>query len=173
MRREERVTVQGPVKEQQPDGMSHRGVPGIVAGVASAPRSACRKGLGGDVSKFPTKAGGCALWASGADGKELSLPPSNLSAVISRMGVKLHYNCTPLPMSLLCSDRYFMTAWVFVTVSTECRTQSGLFQRTPKYPTAPGTTGTTREGAPGRSWGAAGAAKSNSEMRGAQQGGGG
>ena len=26
MRREERVTAQGPVKEQQPDGMSHRGV---------------------------------------------------------------------------------------------------------------------------------------------------
>ena len=25
MRREDRVTVQGPVKEQQPDGMSHRG----------------------------------------------------------------------------------------------------------------------------------------------------
>ena len=25
MRREERVTVQGPIKEQQPDGMSHRG----------------------------------------------------------------------------------------------------------------------------------------------------
>ena len=25
MRREERVSVQGPVKEQQPDGMSHRG----------------------------------------------------------------------------------------------------------------------------------------------------
>ena len=25
MRREERVTVQGPVKKQQPDGMSHRG----------------------------------------------------------------------------------------------------------------------------------------------------
>ena len=25
MRREERVTVQGPVKEQQPDGMSNRG----------------------------------------------------------------------------------------------------------------------------------------------------
>ena len=25
MRREERVTVHGPVKEQQPDGMSHRG----------------------------------------------------------------------------------------------------------------------------------------------------
>ena len=28
MRREERVTVQGPVKEQQPDGMSHRGYEG-------------------------------------------------------------------------------------------------------------------------------------------------
>ena len=28
MRREERVTVQGPVKEQQPDGMSHRGFAG-------------------------------------------------------------------------------------------------------------------------------------------------
>ena len=27
MRREERVTVQGPVKEQQPDGMSHGEVP--------------------------------------------------------------------------------------------------------------------------------------------------
>ena len=26
MRREERVTVQGPVKEQQPDGMSHKGL---------------------------------------------------------------------------------------------------------------------------------------------------
>ena len=25
MQREERVTVQGPVKKQQPDGMSHRG----------------------------------------------------------------------------------------------------------------------------------------------------
>ena len=30
MRREERVTVQGPVKEQEPDGMSHRGVRGGV-----------------------------------------------------------------------------------------------------------------------------------------------
>ena len=31
MRREERVTVQGPVKEQQPDGMSHRGGGGVMA----------------------------------------------------------------------------------------------------------------------------------------------
>ena len=30
MRRDERVTVQGPVKEQQPDGMSHRGGTGGV-----------------------------------------------------------------------------------------------------------------------------------------------
>ena len=28
MQREERVTVQGPIKEQQPDGMSHRGASG-------------------------------------------------------------------------------------------------------------------------------------------------
>ena len=28
MRREDRVSVQGPVKEQQPDGMSHRGLGG-------------------------------------------------------------------------------------------------------------------------------------------------
>ena len=34
MRREERVTVQGPVKEQQPDGMSHRGC-GMVCGLPS------------------------------------------------------------------------------------------------------------------------------------------
>ena len=33
MRREERVTVQGPVKEQQPDGMSHRGFGGGSGGV--------------------------------------------------------------------------------------------------------------------------------------------
>ena len=32
MRREERVTVQGPVKEQQPDGMSHRGRGGAIEG---------------------------------------------------------------------------------------------------------------------------------------------
>ena len=36
MRREERVTVQGPVKKQQPDGMSHRG--GASGGGAQAPQ---------------------------------------------------------------------------------------------------------------------------------------
>ena len=38
MRREERVTVQGPVKEQQPDGMSHRGEGG---GGGGAPHREC------------------------------------------------------------------------------------------------------------------------------------
>ena len=38
MRREEQVTVQGPVKEQQPDGMSHRGANGqAVARSQAAP----------------------------------------------------------------------------------------------------------------------------------------
>ena len=36
MRREERVTVQGPVKEQQPDGMSHRGGLGAQEGGGGA-----------------------------------------------------------------------------------------------------------------------------------------
>ena len=31
VRREERVTIQGPVKEQQPDGMSHRGGGGAIS----------------------------------------------------------------------------------------------------------------------------------------------
>ena len=35
MRREERVTVQGPVKEQQPDGMSHRGAAPMFWGLGS------------------------------------------------------------------------------------------------------------------------------------------
>ena len=37
MRREERVTVQGPVKEQQPDGMSHRGAPSPLQGAQPMP----------------------------------------------------------------------------------------------------------------------------------------
>ena len=39
MRREERVTVQGPVKEQQPDGMSHRGDPPPPGPGTSPPQS--------------------------------------------------------------------------------------------------------------------------------------
>ena len=52
MQREERVTVQGPVKEQQPDGMSHRGQRFIRREGASeaAPRQAvgggCQRGWG-------------------------------------------------------------------------------------------------------------------------------
>ena len=49
MRREERVTVQGPVKEQQPDGMSHRGG----AGGASLPSKDALGGGGGNPSPLP------------------------------------------------------------------------------------------------------------------------
>ena len=49
MRREERVTVQGPVKEQQPDGMSHRGAIGD-----HSPR-----GCGGGASRSGGGGGGC------------------------------------------------------------------------------------------------------------------
>ena len=47
MRREERVTVQGPVKEHQPDGMSHRGccdVPSTF--ITVPPRSDSHTGAG-------------------------------------------------------------------------------------------------------------------------------
>ena len=37
MQREERVTVQGPVKEQQPDAMSHRGSTRCVSVVSDVP----------------------------------------------------------------------------------------------------------------------------------------
>ena len=43
MRREERVTVQGPVKEQQPDGMSHRG------GKGACPQASVQSGFNGTV----------------------------------------------------------------------------------------------------------------------------
>ena len=42
MRREERVTVQGPVKEQQPDGMSHRGGGGLVRALFPDPPPSTR-----------------------------------------------------------------------------------------------------------------------------------
>ena len=50
MRREERVTVQGPVKEQQPDGMSHMGSLGC-----PSPGS-CDPSVPGD-GDFPKKQG--------------------------------------------------------------------------------------------------------------------
>ena len=49
MRREERVTVQGPVKEQQPDGMSHRGY--------DTTGAQCTRG-----AKFCTSAVACRVW---------------------------------------------------------------------------------------------------------------
>ena len=47
MRREERVTVQGPVKEQQPDGMSHKGGGGGAVSAHPAPPEVelCKSGL--------------------------------------------------------------------------------------------------------------------------------
>ena len=53
MRREERVTVQGPVKKQQPDGMSHRGGGGRSWGRAleQAVGSGTVVVRGGDVGK--------------------------------------------------------------------------------------------------------------------------
>ena len=47
MRRDERVTVQGPVKEQRPDGMSHRGGGGTDPGRVMVPsrRTAAQEGL--------------------------------------------------------------------------------------------------------------------------------
>ena len=48
MRREKRVTVQGPVKEQQPDGMSHRGQPGWGPGHPNIPHT-----IFGDLPKPP------------------------------------------------------------------------------------------------------------------------
>ena len=47
MRRDEWMTVQGPVKKQQPDGMSHRGGGGIRRGVPTAPQRPIRTGEGG------------------------------------------------------------------------------------------------------------------------------
>ena len=49
MRREERVTVQGPVKKQQPDGMSHRGAPQSTC--APVPRPQAALTTLGDVKK--------------------------------------------------------------------------------------------------------------------------
>ena len=46
MRREERVTVQGPVKEQQPDGVSHRG------GGGGSDGERAREGDGGGPGKY-------------------------------------------------------------------------------------------------------------------------
>ena len=50
MRREERVTVQGPVKEQQPDGMSHRGGGTLPPDVKSGPGG--HQVCGGEIQGF-------------------------------------------------------------------------------------------------------------------------
>ena len=71
MRREERVTVQGPVKEQQPDGMSHRGAEcwwrRALLGGGSGP-AVGSPGLGGGTGRRRRQPGGRAslpLWGAG------------------------------------------------------------------------------------------------------------
>ena len=56
MRREERVTVQGPVKEQQPDGMSHRGAEGVLGaqGMAAVAGVGCPSPFGSPSSRMQT-----------------------------------------------------------------------------------------------------------------------
>ena len=59
MRREERVTVQGPVKEQQADGMSHRGGGGTISWENWSSRKAAKvslakfRGVGRAEEKMP------------------------------------------------------------------------------------------------------------------------
>ena len=81
MRRDERVTVQGPVKEQQPDGMSHRGGRGLPAPGAVSERQGARGGGGSHMggAAWGGCRGGC--WARvvvgvvrGVDGLLVSPP---------------------------------------------------------------------------------------------------
>ena len=58
MRREERVTVQGPVKKQQPDGMSHRGAGGgSTRGLCQVPLSKFKHASGPETSWTPITGG--------------------------------------------------------------------------------------------------------------------
>ena len=70
MRREERVTVQGPVKEQQPDGMSHRGVKVVAKAVSGGGKT----GGGTRAGSFKTGSGplgpGGSGWAHLFDPKD-------------------------------------------------------------------------------------------------------
>ena len=58
MRREERVTVQGPVKEQQPDGMSHRGaVQMVILCLSNGPRPGIGRATGCKTHPFASPHG--------------------------------------------------------------------------------------------------------------------
>ena len=75
MRREERVTVQGPVKEQQPDGMSHRGL----CRVTGPPLGLCRNGsctrMSGTMSVIRVTCAGCTtMTRRGEGGGSLGVP---------------------------------------------------------------------------------------------------
>ena len=83
MRREERVTVQGPVKEQQPDGMSHRG--GWLRAIPPPPisRILTRSDSGGSTPDqlqppfpgSPTAGMGVSAWTHLANGEGSCPPP--------------------------------------------------------------------------------------------------
>ena len=61
MQREERVTVQGPVKEQQPDGMSHRGACSFNKGDTVFWGHSVRRAGGPQSKKKKTASGFCGL----------------------------------------------------------------------------------------------------------------
>ena len=56
MRRDERGTVQGPVKKQQPNGMSHGGASGLALGWRPAPCHHFRPLVGVDAVEVPVRA---------------------------------------------------------------------------------------------------------------------
>ena len=73
MRREERVTVQGPVKEQQPDGMSHRGGFGLLLPASQKPRLGAPHvpmdhAVGGPGTSLPVRMGKCSSVHTGGGG---------------------------------------------------------------------------------------------------------
>ena len=70
MRREERVTVQGLVKEQQPDGMSHRGAETGQEALVPVLRGSAMRRVGGFQGRGPLKGAGIPSRA----GHRLSIP---------------------------------------------------------------------------------------------------
>ena len=80
MRREERVTVQGPVKEQQPDGMSHRGSPSPLARrPVPPPHVRSHDGHGHTLTPFPVSSAAALFCRS----FRASLPPPPRRFVVS------------------------------------------------------------------------------------------
>ena len=143
MRREERVTVQGPVKEQQPDGMSHGGggggmTPWCVVLVCSGRRQlADRQSL-----PFPWTLSPHRRWCPSASHRPLScLSPVGLSFPLYSPFLSLWRLCqwSPriFPVSLLClgstqrgggglSDGFWHTA-AYPLLASVCGPATGIF----------------------------------------------